>query len=159
MKKLLVILCLLAGTANAQNFGFTPQQIQFLDLRYWRTTNAFNAGLTTGTVFGGSGNVTGFWYNLTYNETDPIFGPWLTSFTATNVMASPVTADTTTITNNGSGQFSVALYSSNVFARLAYRQRTRDSLNDYLPGHINDATLAEMTNNAPLALTLSEMLD
>jgi len=151
MKKLITALVLLAGIAEAQFFGFTPQQIQFLDLRYWRTTNAFDAGLNTGTVFGGSGNVTGFWYNLTYNETDPIFGPWLTSFSATNVPGATYSADTTTTTNNGSGQFSVKGYN------YVYYQVTNNAdWIDFEAGNFRQATWGEM-ESGPSAVDWGEL--
>lgn len=152
MKKSLAILCLLAGTANAQNFGFTPQQIQFLDLRYWRTTNAFNAGLTTSTVFGALGNVAGTYDTLTYTETDPIFGPWLTSFSATNVPGATYSADTTTVTNDGNGQFSVKNYDTNAIAILTYQINNRHRFIDFAPQGYNERTFAEAASG-PLSIT------
>lgn len=68
-----------------------------------------------------------------------------------------ITADATTITNNGSGQFSVAHYSSNTFARLAYRMNTRLSWNDFEPGHINDTDFSEAEPGAPLEFDWSDL--
>lgn len=73
--------------------------------------------------------------------------------TLTNV----VTADGTTITNNGANQFSVPLYDSNAFARVAYRMNTRRSWNDFEPGHINDTDFSEAEVGAPLEFDWSDL--
>lgn len=158
MKPSVVIAFLLSAmAAEAQFFGLTPQQIQFLDARYWRVTNAFNAGLTTSTVFGALGNVYGTYETLTYTETDPVFGPWLTSFSATNTPGTTVTDDTTTITNNGSGQFSVKNYDTNAIAHTIYQRNARDSWNDYAESRINGTRWSEATNNGVLAVTWGQL--
>lgn len=156
MKRMLTIALLAVTTvAHAQTAGFTLQQVQFMDRRYWRTTNAFDAGLTTSTVFGASGNVSGFYDTLTYTETDPVFGPWLASFSATNVPGATYSADTTTITNNGSGQFSVKNYDTNAAAILFYAINNRKTWDDMQAG-IRAATWDEM-KSSPFAATWDDM--
>lgn len=154
MKAWIVIFLCSAISACGQIFGFTPQQIQYLDTRYARTGDlAAATGLTTNTIFGASGNVMGFYDTLTYTETDPFFSLWA----STNTPISQVTADETTITNNGSGQFSVPLYDSNAFARVAYRMNTRRSWTDFEPGNINDTDFGEAVAGGPLEFDWSDL--
>lgn len=78
----------------------------------------------------------------------------------TNILAgltNVVTADGATITNNGSGQFSVPLYDSNAFARVAYRMDTRRSWTDFEPGNINDTDFDEAVTGGPLEFDWSDL--
>lgn len=158
MRTAIVILCLIAGTARAQ--FFTPAEVQWLDFRYGSGGSA--GGLNTNTMFGN--NVTGRW-----NALDVVLstlGPRLagTGLTArasgmldVTISGSSVTADTTTITNNGSGQFSVKNYDTNAIAKTIYQRNARDSWNDYAESHINGATWDETTNGGVLAVTWAQL--
>lgn len=155
---LAIALLSLATAANAQ--FFTPAEVQWLDFRYGAGGSA--GGLNTNTMFGN--NVTGRWNSLDVDLS--ILGPRLagTGLTArasgildVTISGSSVTADTTTVTNNGSGQFSVKNYDTNAAARTFYLRNARDSWNDYAESHINATQWGEATNGGVLAMTWAQL--
>lgn len=139
----------IAATAAAENM-FTDQELRYLDDRFVKRFESGTSpgGLTTTTIFGSLGNVSGFYNTLTYTETDPVFGPWLTSFSATNTPG--LTTDNTTTTNDGT-RISVKNYDTNVFAMLNYRMTVEDSWEATARGRINATRWRDTGPTRPLA--------
>lgn len=87
------------------------------------------------------------WLDFRYINTNE-FSAFLNSITN-------VTADTTTITNNGSGQFSVKNYDTNAAAILFYAINNRKTWDDMKYG-VRSATWDEM-KDSPFAATWDDM--
>lgn len=152
-------IAILAITATARAQFFTPAEVQWLDFRYGGSSLG-GSGLTTNTDFGQ--NVTGKWNTLDVKLS--VLGPRLagTGLTARasgilDVTSMGLTTDNTTTTNDGT-RISVKGYDTNAIARTIYLRNARDTLWDYQYGHINAATLAEMTNGGPMAQTLAQLV-
>lgn len=149
---IVMVLLSLATAANAQ--FFTPAEVQWLDFRYGAGGSA--GGLNTNTMFGN--NVTGRWNTLDVDLA--ILGPRLagTGLTArangmldVTISGSSVTADTTTVTNNGSGQFSVKGYN------YVYYQVTNNAdWIDFEAGNFRQATWGEM-ESGPAAVDWGDL--
>lgn len=153
--RMCVAIAILAIATTARAQFFTPAEVQWLDFRYGGSSLG-GSGLTTNTDFGQ--NVTGKWNALDVKLS--VLGPRLagTGLTArangmldVTISGSSVTADTTTVTNNGSGQFSVKGYN------YVYYQVTNNAdWIDFEAGNFRQATWGEM-ESGPAAVDWGDL--